>query len=191
MSDRWWACLCRGLQDELFNLTLDLFKVQAERTRAEAKLDGSIQRVQLDNQMLDATQPVVLAPASAAHAHAESGVSRVGQQPLVRFGIVRSFANSLPSGSLGEAAGTPSMPATPKAAQGATSVLRREGDILSFRSLYLDVGEVDVQTDGAPHIAPAQSITGVCEVALLACQVTVRFGSLACMHGNCGPDSVG
>jgi hypothetical protein len=43
---------CRGLQDELFNLTLDLVKVEAERTRAEAKLDGSIQRVQLDNQML-------------------------------------------------------------------------------------------------------------------------------------------
>ena len=44
--------VCRGLQDELFNLTLDLVKMQAERTRAEAKLDGSIQRVQLDNQML-------------------------------------------------------------------------------------------------------------------------------------------
>ena len=44
--------MCRGLQDELFNLTLDLVKVEAERTRAEAKLDGSIQRVQLDNQML-------------------------------------------------------------------------------------------------------------------------------------------
>ena len=44
--------VCRGLQDELFNLTLDLVKVEAERTRAEAKLDGSIQRVQLDNQML-------------------------------------------------------------------------------------------------------------------------------------------
>jgi len=46
------ASVCRGLQDELFNLTLDLVKMQAERTRAEAKLDGSIQRVQLDNQML-------------------------------------------------------------------------------------------------------------------------------------------
>lgn len=95
----------------------------------------------------DATQPVVLAPASAAHAHAEAGVSGAGQQPLVRFGIVRSFANSLPGGSAEGAAG-PSTPATPKAG-GAASIMRREGDILSFRSLYLDIGEVDVQTDGA------------------------------------------
>jgi hypothetical protein len=42
----------RGLQDELFNLTLDEFRVEAERTRAEARLSGTIQRVQLDNQML-------------------------------------------------------------------------------------------------------------------------------------------
>lgn len=44
--------LRRGLQDELFNLTLDQLRVKAERTRAEARLNGSIQRVQLDNQML-------------------------------------------------------------------------------------------------------------------------------------------
>ena len=43
---------CRGLQDELFNLTLDQLRIKAERTRAEAKLNGSIQRIQLDNQML-------------------------------------------------------------------------------------------------------------------------------------------
>ena len=87
---------------------------------------------------------MVLAPASAAHAHVEAGVSRAVGQPLVRFGIVRSFANSLP-GSPGEPSG---QPATPKAG-GASAILRREGDILSFRSLYLDVGEIDVQTDGA------------------------------------------
>ena len=43
---------CRGLQDELFNLTLDQLRVKAERTRAEASLNGTIQRIQLDNQML-------------------------------------------------------------------------------------------------------------------------------------------
>ncbi len=63
---------------------------------------------------------------------------------MVRFGIVRSFANSLPGGP-GEGIGQST---TPKAG-GASSVMRREGDILSFRSLYLDIGEVDVQTDGA------------------------------------------
>ncbi len=70
-------------------------------------------------------------------------MSRAVGQPLVRFGIVRSFANSLPGGP-GESAG---QPATPKAG-GAASIMRREGDILSFRSLYLDIGEIDVQTDG-------------------------------------------
>ena len=44
--------MSRGLQDELFNLTLDQLRVKAETTRAEARLNGSIQRVQLDNQML-------------------------------------------------------------------------------------------------------------------------------------------
>ena len=95
----------------------------------------------------DATQPVVLAPASAAHAHVEAGVSRVVGQPLVRFGIVRSFANSLPGGP-GEGSG---QPATPKPGS-TSSILHREGDILSFRSLYLDIGEIDVQTDG-PSLA--------------------------------------
>ena len=40
-------------------------------------------------------------------------------------------------------------PATPKAGGASSAILRREGDILSFRSLYLDIGEIDVQTDGA------------------------------------------
>ena len=87
---------------------------------------------------------MVLAPASAAHAHVEAGVSRAVGQPMVRFGIVRSFANSLPGGPV-EGIGQST---TPKAG-GVASVMRREGDILSFRSLYLDIGEIDVQTDGA------------------------------------------
>ncbi len=33
-------------------MTLDQLRIGAERTRAEAKLNGSIQRIQLDNQML-------------------------------------------------------------------------------------------------------------------------------------------
>jgi hypothetical protein len=89
----------------------------------------------------DATQPVVLAPASAAHAHAEAGKAG-GPTPIMRFGVVRSFANSLVNSAV-ESGSAPSSP------MGGPSLLRKEGDILSFRSLYLDVGEVDVQTDGA------------------------------------------
>jgi hypothetical protein len=47
-----------GLQDELFNLTVDQLEWLLERRRIEARLEGSIRRVQLDNQMLDATHPV-------------------------------------------------------------------------------------------------------------------------------------
>lgn len=99
----------------------------------------------------DATQPVVLAPASAAHAHAEAGKTG-GPTPIMRFGVVRSFANSL----VDSAVGSGSAPSSPIAGP---SVLRKEGDILSFRSLYLDVGEIDVQTDGAPLPYPQMSPT--------------------------------
>lgn len=91
----------------------------------------------------DATQPVVLAPASAAHAHSEVGKAKLGTpSALVRFGIVRSYANSLVSA---DSDGGPSSPSSPG---GPSALLRREGDIVSFRSLYVDIGEIDVQTDG-------------------------------------------
>jgi hypothetical protein len=47
-----------GLQDELINLTLDRIEWHLERRRVEARVQGHIRRVQLDNQMLDATHPV-------------------------------------------------------------------------------------------------------------------------------------
>ena len=61
----------------------------------------------------------------------------------MRFGIVRSYANSLVAAEVGQHAQQPHL-----AHGGRRPLLRREGDILSFRSLYLDVGEIDVQTDG-------------------------------------------
>lgn len=68
----------------------------SERTRLELQMRGSVKRLQLDNQMLDATQPVVVAPASAAHAHSETAASLRGTDaPLVTFAVTRSFANNL------------------------------------------------------------------------------------------------
>lgn len=61
--------------------------------------------------------------------------------PLIRFGVVRSFANSLVS-STADSGPAPSSPV------GSASAVRKDGDILSFRSLYLEIGEIDVQTDG-------------------------------------------
>ena len=85
------------------------------------------------------------------------------------------------------------MPTTPKAAQGATSVLRREGDILSFRSLYLDIGEVDVQTDGALHNRICSEHLLMSANSALAClsgHCKVLVALPACTN-DCGPDSVG
>lgn len=72
-------------------------QVSAEIKHLEARFAGSIKRIQLDNQMLDATQPVVLAPATVAHAHSKTAQALTGQDSaLIEFGIARSFANSVP-----------------------------------------------------------------------------------------------
>lgn len=78
-----------GLQDELFNLTIDAAKVTAVRTRLEMQVEGSVAKVQLDNQMLNAVEPVVLAP--------DVGVRPTGmvmEGPLLTFCFIRSYAGS-------------------------------------------------------------------------------------------------
>ena len=78
-----------GLQDELFNFTVDSAKVTAVRTRLELQVEGSVAKVQLDNQMLNAVEPVVLAP--------DVGVRPTGatvEGPLLQFGFTRSYAGS-------------------------------------------------------------------------------------------------
>lgn len=73
-----------------------LLQVSVEIKHLEARFSGSIKRIQLDNQMLDATQPVVLAPATVAHAHSKTAQALTGQDSaLIEFGIARSFANTV------------------------------------------------------------------------------------------------
>lgn len=80
-----------------------LVQVSAEIKQLEAKLSGSVKKMQLDNQMLDATQPVVLASASVAHAHSKTAQALTdADAPLIEFVIARSFANTLIKSSLGE-----------------------------------------------------------------------------------------
>ncbi len=87
-------------------------------TQLEHEIAGSTMSVQLDNQLLSATQPVVLAPAGvppserrdaarraqasrrgqrgraagAAAQAAEGDVNDAGRGPLVKFRLVRSYA---------------------------------------------------------------------------------------------------
>ena len=128
-------------------------------TRLEATLTGSIRRVQLDNQLLDATQPVVLASASVAHARSETAQSLVGDTgPLINFGLTRSFANTIvASGDSTSAAskagsGNRQQPQTAGAnGPAGWSDGNKMGDnpaaILSFKDIHLNVGEMDFQAD--------------------------------------------
>ncbi|KAL6785838.1 hypothetical protein ACKKBG_A00370 [Auxenochlorella protothecoides x Auxenochlorella symbiontica] len=78
-----------GLQDELFNVTLDDVRGVAVQSRRELEFRGSIRKAQLDNQILDAVQPVVLAPAAK---YGAAGTEREGA--LVSLEFVRSFAGA-------------------------------------------------------------------------------------------------
>ena len=53
------------------------------------QVSGSLDRLQLDNQMMDAVQPVVLAPAATLHT---GGSTR--ELPLITYSFTRSFAGS-------------------------------------------------------------------------------------------------
>ncbi|KAK9815754.1 hypothetical protein WJX72_009012 [[Myrmecia] bisecta] len=146
-----------GLQDELFNLTLDRVSLHGHLTKLEAKMAGSIRRVQLDNQMLDATQPVVLASAPVAHARSETAQALVGGDGnLVSFKVIRSFANSMAAlGLEGPGASTPAgnhrarparMPHSHLVADGKQSP-DGQGTIMSFKLIQLYIGETDFQAD--------------------------------------------
>lgn len=140
-----------GLQDEIFNLTIDLLKATAVRTRQELTVRGTVARVQLDNQMLNAVEPVVLAPDASAKL---AGSTHEG--PLISFGFVRSFAGSQRGAAEGEAAGGD--------AEGGLAMHRSESGSLdlaavaphasvdrygirSFKDIHLTIAPLDFTTD--------------------------------------------
>ena len=121
-------------------------------------MTGSIRRLQLDNQLLDATQPVVLASASVAHARSDTAQSLVGDTgPLISFGFTRSFANTIVASAESTSAVVnpgPSNRQSLTAGANAPSTWgegNRMGDnpaaILSFKDVHLKVGEMDFQAD--------------------------------------------
>ena len=130
-------------------------QVSGHSTKLEARLSGSIQRLQLDNQMLDASQPVVLAPASAAHAHSKTAQSLVGgDTALVTFGCTRSYANALaaaaePSNRDGMEVSGNAMPANDVGVTRNWTEGYKMGDvqsaITSFKDIHLQIGEMDFQ----------------------------------------------
>ena len=123
--------------------------MKGERTKLEAKLHGSIRRLQLDNQMLDATQPVVLAPTSVAHSRSGTAQTALGDADLITFGMSRSFANNMALVTDSALSPQPRPPAAKGAAVGkgpdALSPIEGSGAILSFKDIYLNIGEMDFQ----------------------------------------------
>lgn len=89
---RWHSACCR------LHRTLRLPSPRAARTALALwyeipQVEGSVRKVQLDNQMLDAVQPVVLAP--AVEYRPSGAVSSSSKEPpLVSFSFVRSYAGS-------------------------------------------------------------------------------------------------
>lgn len=131
-------------------------QVSGHITRLEATLSGSIRRVQLDNQMLDATQPVVLASASVAHARSDTAQSLTGDEgPLVSFGMTRSFANTIVASGESNSAGSNPSPGNRMSAGASPNSNWDQGNkmgdnpsaILSFKDIHLRVGEMDFQAD--------------------------------------------
>jgi hypothetical protein len=137
-----------GLQDELFNLTVDRVLIAAVKNRLELTLTGSVDRVQLDNQMLSAVEPVVLAPS----AEVRPTTGQAGSGPLLSFGFVRSYAGSggnpggtATSSSQAEESGNTALREHPPAVDVVETSDRR--GIRSFKDLHLDVAPLDVMTD--------------------------------------------
>ena len=144
------------LTDTQMLIGVNVVQVSGHITRLEATLSGSIRRVQLDNQMLDATQPVVLASASVAHARSDTAQSLGGDEgPLVSFGMTRSFANTIVASGESNSAGANPSPGNRMAAGASPSSDWDQGNkmgdnpsaILSFKDIHLRVGEMDFQAD--------------------------------------------
>ena len=131
------------LQDELFNLTTDNLRTTAIITSLELQVEGALRKVQLDNQMLDAVQPVVLAPA-VEYRPQGAVASSAKEPPLVSFSFTRSYAGSgeKKAGAVAGHSGTC------EAASEAGSASDGEADkqsIKSFKDIRLDIGEAAVE----------------------------------------------
>ena len=115
-------------------------------------------KVQLDNQMLDAVQPVVLAP--AVEYRPQGAITAAAKEPpLVAFSFTRSYAGSGEDGDGCEAAS----PAQ-RGSVGSVAGSGCEGDrqsIKSFKDIRLEVGAMDLMTDEAFLEALLSFITSI------------------------------
>ena len=127
-----------GLQDELFNLTLESLKLESITASHERVIQGTVSSIQLDNQTLNAGEPVVLAP--------DAGLRpTVQQRPLVKFFLAQTFGASVEMSM---------MEKDVKRVEGCDKVSRKIGkgeekgaDIRSYKKFSLSIDPLHLQTD--------------------------------------------
>lgn len=129
-----------GLQDELFNFTIEKLILDSVTTAQERSIMGSIQSIQLDNQTLNAGEPVVLAPDTGLRPTAV-------ERPLIQFDLTQSFGASLSISKLDK--DMTRVDGCPKAGQIANSgnTHRETADIRSFKKFSLSIDPLHLQTD--------------------------------------------
>lgn len=127
-----------GLQDELFNLTLESIKLESMTASHEKTIQGSVDSVQLDNQTLNAGEPVVLAPDAGLRPGIEP-------RPVVKFVLTQTFGASVDVSNSEEEV---------YRVEGCAKVSKRIGkaeekgaDIRSYKKFSLCIDPLHLQTD--------------------------------------------
>jgi hypothetical protein len=167
-----------ALQDELFNLTTDNLRATAISTSLELQVEGALRKVQLDNQMLDAVQPVVLAPA-VEYRPQGAVASSAKEPPLISFSFIRSYAGSGEKKAGAGQAGSCEMASDAGSVSG---VEAEKQSIKSFKDIRLDIGEAAVEWwVGVPG---CWGWAGVCSVLPVRAWCVSRQGFLACKHAQ-------
>lgn len=127
-----------GLQDELFNLTLESLKLESITAAHEKTIQGSVDSVQLDNQTLNAGEPVVLAPDAGLRPGVEP-------RPVVKFVLTQTFGASIDVSNSEE--DVVRVEGCAKVAKKIGKVEEKGADIRSYKKFSLCIDPLHLQTD--------------------------------------------
>lgn len=129
-----------GLQDELFNFTVEKLKFDSVTNAHERSITGSIESIQVDNQTLNAGEPVVLAPDIGLRPTA-------AERPLMQFVLTQSFGASFSASTLDkDMVRVEGCSKIGKIASSGTSQ-SETANIRSFKKFSLSIDPLHLQTD--------------------------------------------
>jgi len=132
-----------GLQDELFNFTMEKIMIEGTISNQEREVKGAIHRLQVDNQTLNAGEPVVLAPDEGLRPTSEA-------RPLIKFSLIQSFAGNFSASSterrLVMVEGCSKVANKIESESSSPNKAEARG-IRSFKKVTLDIDPLHFQTD--------------------------------------------